>query len=241
MTVLRVGDDNYMIIGFSSGCLHKTHDRFVRETFDVFRNLGCNALEIMFHDFEDAEKLEALSPEDIRGFEYVSLHAPAFERIPEGELRGVLEKIERACLRLGIDSVVMHPDKFKDWGVISEFAIPLAIENMDNRKESCKNAEDLRKIFEETDARMVLDLNHCFSNDPSMKLADELIEVFQDRIVEIHLSGFETFHDPLFKTRQQEILEKVFDKDILIIIESGCETVEDAKKEYAYIKEGFEE
>jgi len=225
-----------MILGFSSGCLYKTHDGMAAETFEAFRSIRCNAIEIMCHGVADAPKLAEISPEDLRGFEHVSLHAPIFKDASAAKLEEMLRHIEAAHKRLGFAYVVVHPDLTTDWKIFSRFDLPFAIENMDNRKESCRNVADMKKVFEQINAKMILDVNHCFSNDPTMKLAGEFVEAFRDRIVGIHLSGFETFHDPLYKTQQREIMDAVFNKNIPIIIESGCDTVDDAKKEYEYIK-----
>jgi hypothetical protein len=226
-----------MLLGFSSGCLYKTHDGLAQETFDIFKKSGSNAIEIMCHGIADLPRLLEISPEDLRGFEHVSLHAPILGgTIPEAEMRRVLGCIEEAHRKLGFAYVVIHPDTVTDWKIFTEFAIPFAVENMDNRKKSCRNVEDLRKVFAQSDLGMVLDVNHCFSNDPTMQLASDLIAAFRERIVGFHLSGFETFHDLLYKTQQQEILDAVFDTKLPIIIESGCELVTDVAKEYEYIK-----
>jgi hypothetical protein len=83
---------------------------------------------------------------------------------------------------------------------------------------------------------MVLDLNHCFTNDPSMRLAAEMYAAFGKRISMVHISGFEKLHEPLSRTKQLEILTAIPDKNLPIIIESGCDNIEEAKKEYEYIK-----
>lgn len=225
-----------MILGFSSGCLWKTHDRMAKETFDVFRKLGCNALEIMYYDVESVSRLAEISLDDLQGFEHISLHAPLLQEVPAQDLEGVLRQIEAAQKRIGFVYVVIHPDKSIDWKTLSKFAISFAVENMDNRKEAYRNVFDLQELFAQFDVKMVLDLNHCFVNDSTMQLAKEFVEAFSDRIAGIHLSGFETFHDPLYKTQQQEILDAVFSKNIPIIIESGCETELDVEKEYLYVK-----
>ncbi|MDO8240821.1 MAG: hypothetical protein Q7T51_02500 [Candidatus Moranbacteria bacterium] len=225
-----------MILGFSSGCLHKTHDRMAKGTFDVFRKLGCNAIEIMCYDVESVSRLAEISLDDLQGFEHISLHAPLLQEVSAEDLEGVLRQIEVAQKRIGFAYVVVHPDKSIDWKTLSKFAIPFAVENMDNRKDFYRNVADLQELFAQFDAKMVLDLNHCFVNDSTMQLAKEFVKAFPDRIAGIHLSGFETFHDPLHKTQQQEILDAVFNKNIPIIIESGCETELDVEKEYLYVK-----
>ncbi len=225
-----------MLLGFSSGCLWKTHNRLAKETFDIFKSAGSNAIEIMCFDMADAPLLKNIPLEDLRGFEHVSLHAPIFANVSDEELGEILHQIEIAHQKIGFAYVVVHPDTISNWDVFAKFSIPFAIENMDNLKTSCKSVADLEKIFQQIDVKMVLDVNHCFANDPTMKLAGEFMEAFRDRIVGFHLSGFETFHDPLYKTQQQGILDAIFDKKLPIIIESVCDSIEEINNEYLYIK-----
>ena len=88
---------------------------------------------------------------------------------------------------------------------------------------------------------MVLDLGHCKSNDKSLANAREMIEKFRDRIMEIHLSGYVIFHEPLHRTHQDDIIELCRElPDVPIIIESTFEendTAEDVYNEINYILE----
>lgn len=225
-----------MILGFSSGCLYKTHKRIAGDTFDALKSTGANALEIICEGVESISELSDIDPRRLEGFEYVSLHAPNLGGFTNEELEKYLEEIEEAQQKFNFNCVVLHPDGIENWEIFSRFNIPWAIENMDQRKDFGGSVEDLREVFEQIDAKMVIDLNHCYVNDNSMGLASDFTEAFGDRITEIHLSGFEWLHEPLFRTRQSEILEAIHDKSLPIIIESGCETVGDAKKEFEYIK-----
>jgi len=225
-----------MLLGFSTGSLYKTHDALSPETFDIFRRIGANAIEIMCHDYESSAKLALLTESDLRGFEYVSLHAPSFESYSESEIVKILETISEAHKKIGFNVIVLHPFETMNWDVFKQYDLPFAIENMDWRKSFGKYVESLKDIFEKFDAPMVLDLNHCYTNDPSMQLATDIVQNFAGRIKEIHLSGFETLHEPLFKTKQQEILNAIPDKRLPIIIESGLETAQEAQQEFEYVR-----
>ncbi|MEK9130070.1 MAG: hypothetical protein AAB526_01575, partial [Patescibacteria group bacterium] len=68
------------------------------------------------------------------------------------------------------------------------------------------------------------------------------IKEFKDIIKEIHLSGYEIFHDPLYRTKQAEIIKYCKKLDVPIIIESTFEKSDDAEvvaKEYNYILENL--
>lgn len=220
-----------MILGFSTGCLYKTHERVSAETFELFKLLGCNAIQVKCNSDEDIIKLlNNARPADLRGFDHVLLHAPAIYEMK------TLELLQKAYDIFHFKTIVIHPDEIENWEMLKRFSLPFAIENMDWRREIGKYAESMQDMFDKHDMRMALDLNHCFTNDPSMWLAHEMAEKFNDRINVVHISGFEKLHEPLFKTQQKEILSAIPDKNIPVIIESRCETVEEARKEFEYVK-----
>jgi hypothetical protein len=228
-----------MLLGFSTGCLHKTHDRLSPATFEILRKIGANAIELMVHNLDEAERLLALVPEDLLHFEYISIHAPSFDSFNAEEIakfRNTLSIFEKVAKKIKIDAIVIHPDLIRDWEVFAEYDLPIKLENMDWRKEVGKYVDSMQAIFEKFDAPMVLDLNHCYTNDPTMHLAKEMFETFGSRIEEIHLSGFEQFHEPLFKTKQLEIMDAIANKNLPIIIESEFETVQEAQKEFKYVQ-----
>lgn len=220
-----------MLLGFSTGSLYKTHELISKEAFEAIRSLGCNAIELNCRNEDEILKLlTTIKPNDLAGFEYVSLHAPNVVNV------NTLELLQRAQEIFHFKAIVIHPDEVENWEIFSRFELPFAIENMDWRKERGKYVDSLQTVFEKMDSKMVLDVNHCFTNDPSMLLAKDMVAEFGSRISQVHLSGFETFHEPLFKTGQVEIMDAIPDKNLPIIIESGCETIEDAKKEFEYVK-----
>ena len=225
-----------MKIGFSTQCL-KNCDRFAPETFDIFRKMGCNAIEIFWRNgMEEFKKLAAIKADDLAGFEYISIHAPSFYKFGETEIIEILKGLSEIHQRIKFKAVVIHPYETMNFDILRQFDLPFKLENMDWQKDFGKYADSLEDIFSKFDAGMVLDLNHCFTNDPSMRLAQDMAETFGGRIEEIHLSGFEKLHEPLFKTKQTEILQAIPDKRLPIIIESGCENIEEAKKEFEYVK-----
>ena len=226
-----------MLLGFSTGCLYKTHDSLAKETFDIFRKIGANAIEIMSHEREHISRLLDIMPEDLIGFEYISVHAPSFDNHSEVEVVEILKILEKAHEKLHFNAIVIHPYETMNFDLFSQFDLPFAIENMDWRKDFGKYTDSLKDIFEKFDAPMVLDLNHCYTNDPSMRLAHEMVDEFRSRIKEIHLSGFEKLYEPLFRTNQKEIAEAIPDVNLPVIIESGLESIEEAQEEFKYVKE----
>ena len=226
-----------MIIGFSTGCLYKNSENLSKASFEALRLIGANAVEIMYREESDFEQLLELDAKALASFSYRSLHAPQFELYSDVEKVAVLEKVEFLHKKFDFKTVVIHPYATMNWDILRGFNLPYAIENMDWKKDIGKYVESMQDIFSKFDCPMVLDINHCFTNDPSMNLTADMFETFGDRIIEIHLSGFENLHEPLFQTQQNEMMMTIQDKNIPIIIESGSTTTkEDIKKQYDYIK-----
>ncbi len=222
-----------MLLGFSTVSLYKTHPTISRETFEIFRALGCNVIQLMCLTEEDILKLiTEITVDDLVGFEYIVLHAP-----PNNITANTLELLQRAQDIFHFQAVVIHPGEIENWEIFSRFNLPISIENMDWKQERGKYVDSMQAIFEKIDAKMVLDVNHCYTNDPSMLLAKEMSSEFGARISQIHLSGFETGHEMLFKTKQTEIMDAIENKNLPIILESFCETVEDVKAEFEYVKD----
>jgi hypothetical protein len=226
-----------MKIGFSTGCLHKTHDRLSPQTFDIFRRIGCTAIELMWHLPEDIAELEKLTKNDLEGFEHVSIHLPKSVFADINKTKKLLSRIKKVHKRLGFDSAVLHPDQISDWTFFKTTPLPIAIENMDTRKKNCKNVDDLQKVFQKINAKMVYDVAHVFDNDPTMKLGKDLVSAFGERICEIHLSGYNyrELHDPIHLSQQNEILDAIPSLDLPIIIESVCLNEDEVRKEFNYI------
>lgn len=233
-----------MIIGFSTGCLYRTkkYHRVSKEIVEAYRSLGCNAIEFNCIQPENfAAILETIRKEDLSGFTHVSIHAPAFGRLGQEEIENSLELAQRVFEKLEFDNFVVHPDEVADWKMFSGYSLPISIENMDNRKLVGATVESMEEIFKAYDAPMTLDLNHCYANDPSMKLAYGMVDKFKSRINEIHLSGCDdkkqpSCHDPLYQTRQEEIMRVMPVGNIPIIIESVVSDMEEAGCELEYIK-----
>ena len=221
-----------MLLGFSTVSLYKTHPTISRETFEIFRSIGCNIIQLMCLSEEDILKLiTEITVNDLIGFEYIALHAP-----PTTITINTLELLQKAQDIFHFETIVIHPDEIENWEIFSRFDLPFAIENMDWTSERGKYVDSLQNIFEKIDAKMVLDVNHCYTNDPSLRLASEMTAEFGERISQIHLSGFEIGHEMLCKTKQTEIMDAISDKKLPIIIESFCETVDDVKNEFEYVK-----
>jgi hypothetical protein len=230
-------------IGFSHGVLFKIHEAYTKENIQLFTDCGCTALEINCHSIQDIDSFDSIYPY-LNNFERLSIHLPSSIRYKNNEeTRNVLKRIENFYFKINAQLAVVHPDVVDDWEVFNEFKIDLGVENMDDRKKIFREVSDFKNFFAvHKDFGLVLDLGHCNINDKSMVLADDFINEFKNKIKEIHLSGYEVFHDPLYRTKQLEIIKRCRDLNVPIIIESTFELsdgTEGVKKEFDYIIENL--
>lgn len=221
-----------MIIGFSDGVFHrlftKSSERYQPEFFNYLQKYS--AIEI--HSFN-----ENLNDKLFANFSYISLHAPAFIGNLNKDLE-ILRKIEKIVKKFNIANIVIHPDTVKNWSIFQDFQhLPISLENMDSDKKSFKTVVDFEKLFETYDFNITLDLNHIYSNDPSMYLAKSFQEKYPDKIVQYHISAYSQTkkHKALYSSHQLEILQFLLFKDRPIIIESEFNDVKQASLEYNYI------
>ncbi len=226
-------------IGFSHGVLFKLLDVNKERSIRLLKESGSDAIEINCHSDNDIPFLNSLLP-FIKDFSHKSLHAPVNTRYKnDDKTKAMLQDLKNFYYKSGAELIVFHPDLIDDWSVFKEFDMRFAVENMDDRKKHYKDSEDFKIFFDEhPDWFLVLDLGHANSNDKTMVLAKEFIEFFKERIVEIHLSGYEKFHEPLYRTRQVEIIKYCEKLSAPIIIESVFEPsdgLEGINKELEYV------
>jgi len=226
-----------MLLGFNT-C--KPHVMSVEDKIEVFNKLGCKTIELFLGIFDYQQYLQKLDPDKLKGFEFVSLHAPTDSEFlykkNDIKTQQRLEVLEECYKKYKFRFAVIHPEGVEDWEVFTEYSFPIAVENSDHRKPIGRTVASMKEIFSKVDASMVLDVNHCYVNDNTLALVDEMYNEFKDKIKEIHLSGFETLHDLLYETKQREIIQSIPDKNLPIIIESPVNSRQEIEKEYNYIK-----
>ncbi len=215
------------IIGFKSDFLGEAFSKADKRSLRICRDLGCGAIEIRFFENDQFN----VDKKDLESFDFVSFHAPNNIEEPF-----VLDRIKEWHKEFGFEAIVVHPDIVLNWSRLNSYKLPIALENMDNNKKSGRTLESMAELMSRGDYKMVLDINHVYSNNGNLKLAEELWNEFKDKISHFHLSGFNQGHVPLFQTGQSDFIEFLKDKDKSIIIESVCKDPAEAKAEFEYIK-----
>lgn len=208
----------------------------LQDRIDTMKQVGCTAAELSLNDPTRLDFFESLPDDYLSGFEHRSIHAPALELMyrDDKHTHALLTRLSKLSKRLGCATVVLHPDRVADWEVIAGYNIPWAIENMDHRKQSYQDVSSMAALFAKYDFNMVLDINHCYAVKRSLEFVPAFYENFRERIVEIHLSGFQELHDPLYLTRQAEFIDAIPDATLPIILE-GVPNLADLEPEYNYV------
>jgi len=212
------------MIGFSTGCLYRNIEPISKKAIKTIASTGCDAIELCAGLKERIPTLSSIGKDDLANFKYISLHAPCDISYGKNEeALNILKEIEENNKRLGFDCIVIHANNVTDWSVFSDFDLPFAFENIDKGKGLGETVEDMKKVFSFVNFKMVLDLTHAYTVDPSMELAKNLYKEFKERIFQIHLSGYYCHgedsqqHYPINITKQEEILNAVkLDKTVII-------------------------
>jgi hypothetical protein len=128
-------------------------------------------------------------PEGV-GQEY-SVHAPSKGLGPDGLL---LVQDDLLALTGLTSRIVIHPDIIgRGLDVLRTLGQAVVLENMDARKAHGQDVATLRALFGLLpQSRFCLDVAHAWSIDPSMVLAHALLDAFEDRLAQVHLSGIDS-------------------------------------------------
>lgn len=227
--------NNYHI-GATTGVFHPRLS--IKAALAQLRQAGVEYVEIgQNYASHTTDVWHTITEADLIGFEKITLHAPASESYENRAMVAIIfDKIRHLQSLCNLQHVVFHPDVVEDFSLFKNQPFTVAFENMDFHKAKYQSCGDMQEVFQKLpEARMVLDVNHVWTNDRSMALARELYNEFSERIAEVHISGFTKLHDPLFVTEQSEIIRAVEDTSVPLIIESQMNTVEDLQNEIAYI------
>jgi hypothetical protein len=118
-------------------------------------------------------------------FRCVSVHAPVRGGGSDAERVAALQ-----ALPAWVPSIVAHPDLIEDPAPWRALDRRLVLENMDARKATGRTVAELAPLMAALpEAGFCLDVAHAHTVDPSMRLADELLDAFRGRLREVHLSS----------------------------------------------------
>lgn len=214
--------------------------------FELVKKIGCQTIEIHLHDidsmylFKNLRKLKRV----LADFKKISLHAPAQKELYINSRLSIknLDQLDRLINLLEPHIVVIHPDSITTPSLITKRVWPLGLENMDWRKKTGRFVHELEDIFDVfPQSAMVLDLNHTYTLDPSMALAKDLWDRFEDKIRHFHISAFKgegNYHEPFSQSDCNIILQTLPTMRYPLIIEVFISRLTDSEieKEYVYVQ-----
>jgi len=129
----------------------------------------------------------ALPELNLEGFDHVAVHAPS----DMSDERHVIMRLRAASERGS--PIIVHPDAIQDVARWREFGPLLCLENMDKRKHTGRDRDELAPWFEQLpEASFCLDLGHARQCDASMTEAYLLLRVHGHRLKQVHLSEVST-------------------------------------------------
>lgn len=143
-------------------------------------------------------------------FRYISIHGPSKHREMEEE-QLVLQLAEITRYASGI---VMHPDTMDRLEAFGPLGSKLLLENMDSRKPDGRTPEELDRVFAELPlAGFCFDIAHAWSIDPSMEIANELLDRFGSRLRHVHLSSLsEDLHHVSLRLEDEKLFGPILER-----------------------------
>ena len=206
-------------IGFSTGAISKGD---FLSALEILRNTSIRAIELSALRLHELEPLVKAIPElELGRYEFVSVHAPSsFNRTNES----FVVRLLRNVTNLGYP-VIVHPDVIYDptaWRILGDL---LYIENMDQRKSTGRTRQELTETFTLLPAaKLCFDAGHARNVDTSMSQAVAILEVFKERLAQVHLSTVNSLghHEPFTFSAIHAFAElsDLIPQDVPIILES---------------------
>lgn len=235
------------LVGFTTGSLYKSR-LSMKKVLELYLEAGANAVELSLATPEELSnfKLDEEMLSLLNKFDFVSIHAPMKDMTykDDKKTRKVIEQLRRICDKISIRGLVLHPNIIEDFDILNDSNLPFLIENMDHKKNVGTTVEEFKEYYEKYDFDFVLDLQHSYEYDPSMKLAKEFLLAMADRLHHLHVSGqdsIERRHVLTYRAKNREAIERALKLQIHVpkILEGFLEEpdLEDLKKEIQYVRQ----
>lgn len=177
--------------GFSTGCLYKTNLPLI-DRIKLFYSAGADAIELSFSSLPEliAFRLEPYLVSSLSKFSHVSVHAPWYMCYGTDYYTIIsLRKLSEIYNEIHPSGIVIHPDTIEEYSRLRDFGLPFLFENMDPRKDFGKFPSDFETLKKEHNYGFVLDIFHTYENDQSLADSKKFIEVMENRLSHLHVSG----------------------------------------------------
>lgn len=224
-------------IGFSTGAISKGE---FRKALDILRSMRIAIVELSaLRESELPELANSINTLDLTAFRYVSVHVPSkINEFSEARIIALLASIKARNI-----PIVVHPDIISDAGLWRQFGPLLLIENLDKRKPTGRDKEELDAIFSLLpEAGLCFDIAHARQVDPTMAEATNILRSFAGRLRQIHASGLNanSTHGPISGAASFAFsqITHLIPPEIPIILESPV-TIEQIGEEIAFAHAAF--
>lgn len=177
---------NHLLVGASTGAFAANRGHWP-ELVAASARLSSSAIELAaLSEHELPDLIAYLSSDVDLPFRFVSVHGPV--KGLTADEQSLVEEL--AALPSTVDVIVLHPDSMQDVAKYRLLGSRLVLENMDSRKEDGRTVTELHPFFEHLpDARFCLDVAHAWSIDPTMELANDLLDAYRTRLSHVHVSS----------------------------------------------------
>lgn len=244
-----MNDRKKILIGPSTGWLYAIEIFSLKEQEDILRKANSTAIELCLGsslEKDDKRILSLTGSERFGNFNYVGLHIPDFDQKLDSEYQISLTK--KLVNTHKVMAVLIHPlkvageypRKYFDNMIAAE--IPLAIENMDSRKESGFEIKELNQLVFGCNIKFVLDVQHAYEHDASMKYALDLFDSLCEKLTHLHISGQtkNNIHSLVHKAENSkaivELIGKILSKKkIPLILEGEYKNLEELSAEIEFL------
>ncbi len=239
-----------LMIGASTGWLYAREIFLLRQQESILKTAGANVVETCLANWDSNDRrmlsLRDGKAFDVQTFVYRSLHLPV---INDQEPEHQLAMAQDAVVCCNAITALTHPAKIMgDYPVeyyerMISGGVPLALENMDLRKDSGFNLTELERLVKVVGCSLVLDVQHAYEHDHEMGYANDLLESLKDQLVHLHVSG-ETennIHALVSKaTNAKKIVEFVNQvlsvKNVPLILEGEYATTDELREEIEFLR-----
>jgi len=231
-----------IVIGPSNGWLYAKDIFSLREQEKFFKKTGANAIELC--GSKDSRRVDSLlSSEEFGGFCHISLHLSDYDK--SESLHEQVSLIEKIFKRRKPRYCLIHPLGVPQryWEALAAKNIPIVIENMDKNKNSGHDLKELEGLLQDFEVGFVLDVQHAFEHDSTMKYAFDLFQMARSKLVYFHVSG-ETENNIHALVQQSRNCDTIvsflgtvfYEIQVPIILEGEYTTPEEVDQEINFLK-----
>lgn len=180
--------NDLIVIGPSNGWLYAKNIFSLEKHAELLKRAKANAVELSLSN--DNQKIKSLlSNEEIGEFQYLSLHLLDYDN-SQSELSQI-SLIKKVFERRRPTACLIHPLRIPEsyLEALASQGIPIVIENMDKDKDLGYCLEELEGLLQRFQIGFVLDVQHAYEHDSTMKYALDLFQMARDKLTYFHVSG----------------------------------------------------